>query len=69
MKTWKKAFAAIMASMICLSGCGGDSQKSEVSTQDKNGGEKKTENGTGGVFKFGAQVTDCLLYTSPSPRD
>lgn len=61
MKTWKKAFAAIMASMICLSGCGGDSQKSEVSTQDKNGGEKKTENGTGGVFKFGAQVTDTQL--------
>lgn len=60
MKSWRRVLAVTAATAVCLSGCGGSSNSK---TEQQSGISQTEENGknTGGVLKFGAQVTDTQL--------
>lgn len=62
MKFWRRALAVTAATAVCLSGCGGSSG-SETETEQQSEETQTEESGetTGGVLKFGAQVTDTQL--------
>ena len=62
MKFWRRALAVTAATAVCLSGCGGSSG-SEIETEQQSEETQTEESGetTGGVLKFGAQVTDTQL--------
>ena len=62
----KKMMAAVLTmamAVAAMAGCGSNSASNDAATTEKAAADGK-------VYKVGiVQYVDCLLYTSPSPRD
>ena len=61
-RNWIKYLALMLVLALAIVGCGGDTTEPDTDTGGDSSAETQPE-------PTEAMAEDCLLYTSPSPRD